>query len=203
MVGAKLRDAWDFTRPGDLRALGRYQFDSGGGPLTPSTSGVTFGLKLPTGSTGVSNAEGSVAERSLQPGTGTTDLILGAFYHRKLMEADASWFAQAQYQHAMNSRDGYRPGAQLSADLGYRQGVGERLGLLVQLNLLHKRADQGAQAEPADSGGRFAFLSPGVSYGLSGNLQAYAFYQHPLHAHVRGVQLTPSKALLVGLSGRL
>ena len=42
--------------------------------------GLSFGLKLPTGEFDVRNAMGALAERSLQPGTGTTDLLLGAFY---------------------------------------------------------------------------------------------------------------------------
>lgn len=201
--GGQEREEWNFTELGDMRAIGRYQFAAIGDPLNPSTSGVTLGLKLPTGRTGVANADGEQAERSLQPGSGTTDLIAGYYYHQKLGASDASWFAQAQYQHALNSRDGFKPGAQLGADLGYRRGVGDKLGLLIQLNLLHKSADSGSEAEPADSGGRFVFASPGVSYALSGNLQLYGFYQHPLYRHVNGVQLTADRALLVGLSGRL
>ena len=43
--------------------------------------GLQFGIKLPTGKFDVANDEGEVAERSLQPGSGTTDAILGAFYN--------------------------------------------------------------------------------------------------------------------------
>lgn len=201
--GAQLREEWKFTKLGDLRAIGRYEFTSKDDPLKPAASGLTFGLKLPTGRTTVTSDSGDVAERSIQPGTGTTDLILGGFYHQKLLESDASWFAQAQYQHAVNSHNGYKPGAQFGADLGYRKGAGERVGLMVQLNFLHKGADSGKEAEPADSGGRFLFLSPGVSYSISSNLQVYGFYQHPLYRHVNGLQLTANRALLIGLSGRL
>jgi hypothetical protein len=200
--GAKINQQWDFTRVGDVRVVGRYQFASGGDALAPASSGITFGLKLTTGSTTVANGAGDVGERSMQPGTGTTDLIVGGFYHKKLTDSDASWFAQAQYQHALNSHANYKPGAQFSADAGYRHGLGERLSGLVQLNFVHKRADKGSEAEPADSGGRYVFLSPGLSYGVSNNLQLYAFYQHPLYRHVNGVQLTADRSLMVGLSGR-
>jgi hypothetical protein len=196
-------ERWKFTDLGDVRAIGRYQFASVGDPLNPSTSGVTFGLKLPTGRTTVTNDDGEPAERSMQPGTGTTDLILGGYYHQKLTASDASWFAQAQYQHALDSHAGYKPGSHFGADIGYRKGVGDKLGLLIQLNFVHKGKDSGSEAEPDDSGGNFLHLSPGVSYAISDNLQVYGFYQQALYRHVNGVQLTANHAFLVGLSGRL
>ena len=201
--GARLDEAWRFTEWGDVRALARYQLSAAENPLTPASGGLLFGLKLPTGSFNVRNGQGAEAERSLQPGTGTTDLILGGYHHEQDPVQDTSWFVQAQWQHALNSRRGYKPGAVLSADLGFRAGVGERIGLLAQLNFLHKRPDRGSEAEPQDSGGRFVFFSPGLSVALPGNLQAYAYYQHPLYRHVSGVQLTAQRALLIGMSGHL
>ncbi|MBC7685187.1 MAG: hypothetical protein H7176_08160 [Bdellovibrionales bacterium] len=82
---------------------GRYQLLATANPLAPSVGGVTFGLKLPTGKIDVRDEAGSLSERSLQPGTGTTDLLLGAYFHHKLVREDASWFAQAQYQHALST----------------------------------------------------------------------------------------------------
>jgi hypothetical protein len=201
--GEQREEQWKFTELGDVRVLGRYQLSGVENPLKPATGGLLFGLKLPTGSFNVSNAEGEAAERSLQPGTGTTDLILGGYHHEKDVAQDSSWFIQGQIQHALNRRRGFKPGAVFSADLGYRQGIGENLGLMAQLNFLHKRPDRGEEAEPADSGGRFLFLSPGLSYALPGNLQAYAFYQHPLYRHVTGVQLTAARSLVIGVSGHM
>lgn len=200
--GAKLPEEWKFTELGDVRVVGRYQVAVGNDAMNPSNAGVTFGLKLPTGRTTIANAAGSQAERSMQPGTGTTDLIVGAFYHQTLMASDASWFAQTQYQHALNSHDGYKAGAQFTADVGYRHGIGERFGAMVQLNLVHKAADSGVNAEPADSGGRFVYLSPGLTYAVSGNVQVYGFVQQALYRHVTGVQLTADRAFMLGATGR-
>lgn len=201
--GHQIADAWDFTAVGDVRVVGRYQFAGIGDPLNPETRGVTFGLKLPTGRTSVDNGTSGTAERSLQPGTGTTDLIVGAFYHRRLSVRGASWFAQASYQHALKEDDGYKPGAQFSADAGYRHGLGEKWGVLAQVNAVHKRADSGAQAEPADSGSRAVYLSPGLSYAVAGSTQLYAFYQHAVYRKVTGVQLGGDRAFVAGLSGQL
>ena len=201
--GATLNEEWKFTELGDVRVLGRYQFAALGDALTPARAGMILGLKLPTGRFTVENGEGERAERSLQPGTGTTDLIVGGYFHQRFTASDASWFAQAQYQHALNSRDGYKAGAQFSADAGYRKGIGERVGLLAQLNFLRKGRDSGVNAEPADSGGRYLFLSPGLSYTFSERLQLYGFYQQPVLRHVNGVQLTANRGFLFGLSGHL
>ncbi len=200
--GAQILDQWNFTELGDMRVMGRYQFPLIGDLLHPSTAGVTFGLKLPTSRTDVANSAGDVAERSLQPGTGTTDLIAGAYYHQKLVQSNSSWFAQAQYQHALNQHDAFKPGNQLGADIGYRYGVNDKLGALLQLNAVVKRRDSGAQAEPADSGSRSVFVSPGLSYAVASNMQVYGFYQHPVYQNVNGVQLTAKQAFVIGVSGR-
>lgn len=201
--GAKIGDTWKFTELNDVRVIGRYQLLSVENPLKPASAGLTFGVKLPTGKYDVANAAGAKAERSLQPGTGTTDLIAGGYYHQKLTELGMSWFAQGQYQHALNTREHYRPGAQLGLDLGVRKGFGSGFGVLGQLNYVHKRADSGSEAEPAGSGGRFLYASPGLSYALPSAMQLYAFYQVPLHRHVTGVQLTANRALVIGLSGQI
>ena len=139
---------------------------------------------------------------SLQPGSGTTDLLLGAIYHQQLTASGAAWFAQAQLQQPLNSHDDFRPGAQLALDLGYAHPLTERLSGLVQLNAVAKRRDHGAQAEPTLSGSRSVLLSPGLSYKVGESLRVYAYYQQPLHQHVRGVQLTADNAVVLGVSTR-
>ncbi|WP_426105121.1 transporter [Massilia sp. TSP1-1-2] len=201
--GAKIGDSWKFTALNDARIIGRYQLTGVADPLKPASAGITFGVKLPTGKYDESNAQGARAERSMQPGSGTMDLIAGSYYHQKLTALDASWFAQAQYQHAINTRENFRPGAQLGVDVGVRKGLAGGLGIQGQLNYVHKSADSGSEAEPASSGGRFLYASPGLSYALSKSTQLYAFYQVPLHRHVTGVQLTANRALVIGLSARL
>jgi hypothetical protein len=200
--GEQLPEEWKFTELGDIRVIGRYQLPSAGEADAARTTGFSFGLKLPTGKTTIRNDAGSPAERSLQPGTGTTDLVLGAYHHQQLLALDSSWFAQVQYQHALNSHDQYKPGRQFGADVGYRYNATDKLGALVQLNMLFRGRDAGSEAEPADSGGRYAFISPGLSYALSDAIEIYGFYQHPVYQRVNGVQLTSSRGLLVGVSGR-
>jgi hypothetical protein len=198
--GAKFVDEWDYREIGDMRVTGRYQKALTGSDDAPRTAGVIFGLKLPTGRTDVSNAAGDLAERTLQPGSGTTDLILGAFFHQQLPQQGASWFAQAQMQRALREHDNFRPGAQFAVDVGYAKALTDKLSGIVQVNAVVKRRDRGAEAEPQDSGSRSLFLSPGVSYQMTPAVRAYAFYQQPLYQHVNGVQLTADRALVFGMS---
>lgn len=200
--GEQLIERWDYTEVGDVRVSGRYQRSGLGHALRPATAGLTFGLKLPTGSTSVANAEGDPAERTLQPGSGTTDALIGAYYHQKLPRSGAAWFAQLQYQGALNRHDDYRPGSQLGLDLGARYSLGRQLSLMLQLNALRRGADSGGQAEPDDSGSRALYVSPGLSWAFGHQVQAWALYQKPLYQQVTGLQLTADEAVVVGLSGR-
>jgi hypothetical protein len=201
-MGAQLHDRWNFTEVGDLRVLGRRQWRSESLQAQRlDFYGANLGLKLPTGRQDVRNANGDLAERTLQPGTGTTDVLAGGYF-RRMLGSGASWFFDALLQHPLNSHDEFRPGARASLDLGYRHEASDRLGLMLQLNLLHRRRDKGSAAEPEDSGGNAVFVSPGASYALSERFQGYAFLQLPLYQYVNGVQLTADWAVVAGLSAR-
>lgn len=200
--GSQTPERWKFTELGDVRVLGRYQLPFVGDVTNPSTIGVTFGLKLPSGKTTIANAMGDLAERTLQPGSGTTDVILGGYYHQKLPQMNASWFVQGQLQHALDSHNSFKPGAQAGIDAGVRYALNDKLGALLQVNALVKRRESGSQAEPADSGGRYVSISPGLSYAVTDTMQIYGFLQKPVYQNVNGVQLTANKAFVAGLSTR-
>jgi hypothetical protein len=200
--GAQIHDAWNFTEPGDARVQARRRLGGGLDAASPDAWGVLFGVKLPTGKTDVSNASGALAERTLQPGSGTTDALLGAYYTGVLARPGWSWFAQPMLQLPLNFDDGFRPGRRVSMDLGVRHEASDRLSLMLQLNALYRARDAGVLAEPADSGGRSLHLSPGASYALSREWQAYGFLQVPLYQYVNGVQITARRALAVGVGTR-
>ncbi|HEX2198128.1 MAG TPA: hypothetical protein VHG88_05850, partial [Burkholderiales bacterium] len=201
-MGARLDERWSFTEAGDLRVLARRQWRAESVEAQRlDFFGANFGLKLPSGKRDVRNAAGDLAERTLQPGTGTTDLLVGGYF-RRMLGSGASWFVDGLLQQPLNARDDFRPGARLSFDLGYRWEWTEKAGLMLQLNYLHRRRDKGSAAEPEDSGGNALFASPGLSYALTSALQVYGFLQLPIYQYVNGVQLTADWALLAGLSAR-
>lgn len=198
-LGTAVPETWDFTELGDVRVLGRYQK----AVEHDGTAGVQFGLKLPTGRYNLTNDDGDLAERTLQPGTGTTDIMVGAYYHRDMPADLSSWFVQGIYQAAVAERDDFKPGYRLSADVGMRYDLGRKLGVVLQLNTFVKGRDSGTSAEPEDSGKTVVSLSPGLAYALSREMQVYGFVQMPLYERVNGVQLTADRALAIGVSTRL
>lgn len=186
-------EKWDFSGIGDIQALARYNFFSDG----MSNAGIRFGLKLPTGSINKRNAEED-AERTLQPGTGSTDTILGVYYNQH--HGAFSWFVQGMWQQVVHERDNFKPGYKLGLDTGFSYQATPDLNLLLQLNLQHKAKDSGANAEPADSGGRSINLSPGFSYRVAANTQIYGFVQKPIYQYVNGAQLTADWSVAFGLT---
>jgi long-subunit fatty acid transport protein len=159
-------------------------------------------LKLPTGSHSVRNGDGALAERSLQPGTGTTDLLLGAYTTHELPMKDLSWFAQATAQLPLNERDGYKPGSRFALDAGLRYDLNDQWSLMLQANALWRGRDSGVQSEPEDSGSTQVWIGPGASYAATRDLRIYAYLQVPIYQHVNGVQLVADKAGVIGVSLR-
>lgn len=199
-TGAAEPETWDFSSLGDARLVGRYQTTRSGS----ETQGFIFGLKLPTGRTDEKNSEGEEAERSLQPGTGTTDVIVGVFTNADLTVGATKLrgFAQATIQTPLNEHDDYKPGTQYLVDAGVSYPFSRAWAGMLQANLVIRDRDDGDVAEPDDSGGTYVWLSPGLSYAPTRNSQLYGFVQLPLYQHVNGIQLTANIAFAVGASWR-
>lgn len=185
---------------GDVRLVGRFQGFSGNHNI-----GLMFGLKLPTGAhdlTGVSTDPGHpgpvAIDRGLQPGTGTTDLILGAYYARPLSR-NYDLFVQTLYQHALNSKDDYRPGDGYNFNIGLKYLGFDHVTPQLQLNARYVRPDSGAEADTVSTGGTLVYLSPGVTVPVSKRAALYLYAQMPVYQDVRGVQLTTKASLSAGL----
>jgi hypothetical protein len=190
----------DISAVGDVRIIGRYQ-----GFVEEHGIGLLFGAKLPTGShtlTGISTdptAPGSAPiDRGLQPGTGTTDLILGAYQAGSLVHG-WDYFVQGLYQAALNSKDDYRPGNGMNLNVGVRYtGMRDNVIPEIQINARHVNPDSGVNADTVSTGGTLANLSPGVVIPIDERASVYGFVQVPLYQNVRGVQLTPHYAISIG-----
>jgi hypothetical protein len=186
---------------GDVRVLGRYQGFEGDASL-----GVQFGLKVPTGRINYRFAEGPQSggplDRGLQPGTGTTDLLLGV-YHFGALSEELGYFANALAQVPLNSRDQFRPGAGLTVNVGMRYQTASGIEPQLQINARTERRESGANADVDNSGATLVNLSPGVAVPINKQLQAYAFVQLPIYQRVNGLQLEPRYTVSIGLRWNL
>jgi hypothetical protein len=193
---------------GDVSLVGRYT-----GFSEEKTSGVIAGVKLPTGSTNASfNAgagAGTALDRSLQIGTGSTDVILGGYTTGTI--DTYGWFVQGTVQHAVATKtiagQDYRPGDAYSLNTGIRYAkFGSTFSPMLQLNIIHRRPDTGAGVTPADAltggpatGGTLAYLAPGVMARVGGGTSVYGFVQLPIYQNVNSLQLAARYTVTVGV----
>jgi len=162
---------------GDIEIMGMYT-----GFFKDMSTGLMFGLKLPTGTF---TAPG--LDRDTQIGSGSTDLMLGAF-HRGLLSGDNAWqyFSQIMwrqpllYQAAAAPQgffDGspgvvqtYYPGMQVDAAAGivynnlYHVLGFDKITPLGQVIVSHRDHDTGTGADPYNSGFDRVMLSPGIEF---------------------------------------
>lgn len=190
---------------GDARFVISYQ-----GFLPTHNLGVQLGVKLPTGQYGTAvdfysgpNA-GAPLDASLQPGTGSTDVILGAYYYQAVSQ-NFDLFVSGQFQAAVKEKmnqpgNDYRPGNATSVVFGLRYEGNPRWVPQVQVNLLHKQPDTGALADVQNTAGTVAYFSPGLTAQLAQSLYAFAFVQLPVYSNLYGIQLFPRWTASAGLS---
>ena len=162
---------------GDIEIMGMYT-----GFFKDMSTGLMFGLKLPTGTF---TAPG--LDRDTQIGSGSTDLMFGAF-HRGLLSGDNAWqyFSQIMwrqpllYQAAADPQgffDGnpgvvqtYYPGMQVDAAAGivynnlYHVLGFDKITPLGQVIVSHRDHDTGTGADPYNSGFDRVMLSPGIEF---------------------------------------
>jgi hypothetical protein len=190
---------------GDVKLLGSYQ-----GLLPTQNLGLQLGVKLPTGQYGTAvdfyngpNA-GSPLDASLQAGTGSTDVIVGAYYYQAVSE-NFDIFMSGQFQSAVAHKQNqpgndFRPGNSATFGIGIRYEANPKWIPQVQVNVYHKSPDQGALADTADTVGTVAYLSPGLTAQVTHKLHAYGVVQVPVYSNLDGYQLFPHWTATAGLS---
>jgi hypothetical protein len=190
---------------GDIRLIGSYQ-----GLLPTNNLGVQLGVKLPTGHYGTAidfnggpNA-GTPLDASLQPGTGSTDVIVGAYYYQAISQS-FDVFANGQFQSAVKHHmdqpgNDYRPGNATTVSFGLRYANSPQWVPQLQVNLLHKSRDQGALADIQSTAGNVAYISPGLTAKVFAQLHVFGFVQVPVYSNLYGYQLFPRYTVSVGAS---
>lgn len=197
-------ESFDAKAIGDIRLIGRYHWLPA--TFSDTTLGVKFGVKLPTGRRDfVIQQTGALpGEVTLQPGNGSTDLIVGAYWNRVEPGSAWNWFAQGSYEHSVHHLATFKPGDKVNVDLGTRYDIGHGFGALLQLNGLWLAEDKGPSAALTvggvpSSGGSYYSLTPGLTYAATPASQLYAVVQLPFYQHVNGEQLTAGYALSGGM----
>ncbi|HEX3857632.1 MAG TPA: hypothetical protein VHY30_10085 [Verrucomicrobiae bacterium] len=175
----------DWSSLGDIRVQGIYT-----GFFADQSAGVTFGLKLPTGSF---TEDTDLVDRDTQIGSGSTDILLGGFYRGNLdRDQKWDWFAQSQLDVPTLIQDEYRPGVELdtAAGVDYKGfSLGKvRISPLAQAIFSYRSSDSGDAADPDNTGYERILLSPGIEFHIH-PVKIYADAEFPVFQNMTGDQL--------------
>jgi hypothetical protein len=203
-------ESWDFSGLGDLRLTGEFVLTDPAEPDAPVVSFVA-GVKFATGATDIANAEGKTAEASLQPGTGSTDGILGVRYRQNVAAvrsivggqyAALPLMAGVDYQMNGRGTGDWMFGAVCTAHAGTAYAWSPASRLLLQADArIQDFAGVGMTGEPRENtGGTWIFISPGLEIDLLPSVTAYGYIQLPLYQNVHGIQQTAPYNLQFGIS---
>jgi len=176
--------AYHYTSLGDIRLTGVYS-----GFSEDMCTGVTFGLKLPTGDYTYPGPD-----RDNQIGTGSVNSLVGG-YHQGSLTRDNSWawFAQVLWDNALTWRNGYRPGDEVDLAAGVYFNAGQlssKSSIAPVLTVLFSQRwrDTGDEADPDNTGFTRVLIAPAIQFTYS-DIQVFAQVGFPVYQNMNGNQL--------------
>jgi len=182
-TGQIARHSWSGL--GDIRIRGIYT-----GFSEDMSSGVSLGLKLPTGGF---REHADLVDRDTQIGTGSLEVLFAGFYRRHLgRQQNWDWFTQFQLELPTYIQDHYRPGIEFDAATGiaytgFTLG-GVRISPLGQILYSDRASDSGANSDPDNTGYQRILLSPGVEFHIHA-VKIYFDAEFPVYQDFIGNQL--------------
>jgi len=180
--------SFNFNSIGDIRALGMWT-----GMSEDMSTGLLAGFKLPSGDWHYPHVD-----RDTQIGTGSTDLLLGAYKMGNLpftlMEHSFVWFVQGLYELPFSYQDHYKPGREFDGAVGTYYNFGtvgplEELAPMVSFLGSDRARDRGTNASPGDTGYDKVSIAPGIETIIE-NVRVYADIEVPIFQNMNGYQLT-------------
>jgi hypothetical protein len=184
---------------GDMKLQGIYS-----GFSSDMSTGITFGLKLPTGDYSHENPDQNW-DRDSEIGTGSTDFLLGAYHLGKLTKDNSfSWFVNGQVDQPMLITAGYRAGTEFNAVTGiyYNQWKfsGLKIAPIAQVVGAVRLSDRGPAANPDNSGYKRLMLSPGLEVDAPNGWHLLTDVSVPVYQQMMGNQLVAKQLFLVRVS---
>ncbi len=186
---------FNFNTIGDIRIQGMYT-----GLSEDMSTGLLAGVKVPTGWWTYPHAD-----RDTQIGSGSTDLLLGAYHlgtfpshlgelPLTFREPPFNWFGQLYYDLPLFTQGHYKPGREFDGALGayYNFGsVGPLKEIAPMLTLLasDRVRDSLSRANPQNSGYTRFMVAPGAEIKL-GIVRLYGDVEVPLFQNFNGNQVT-------------
>ena len=125
-----------------------------------------LGIKTPTGAYELRNAlEGDINEPGVQPGTGSWDPIVSAYYAYQIRPRALDWFVAGSWQYATENNLDYRFGDTRILNTGvnyFFERAGRGVTLSAQLNARNAPRDEFIGRDVPSTGGTWIYLTPGA-----------------------------------------
>lgn len=180
--------SYDFNSIGDIRIEGMYT-----GLSEDMSTGLLAGVKVPSGWWHYPHVD-----RDTQIGTGSTDLLFGAYHLGNLpfqwRERPFNWYAQAAYDLPVFTQDHYKPGREFDGALGAYYNFGQFSFLretapMLSLIYSDRVRDSQSQASPQNTGYTRLLIAPGGEVKI-GPVRWYGDVEFPFFQNMNGNQLT-------------
>ena len=184
---------------GDLRLTGKYAVHTSIRHLLVAG----LGIKAPTGEYKLRNNRGDISEPTLMPGTGSWDGLVSMHYTYQIRPRAWDTFVSGSYQITTQNNLDYKIANTLLLNAGsnYRFTAHEKgFTASLQINLRQAPRDEFKDQDVPNTGGAWAYLTPGITAHATPNMALYAHLQLPLYQDVNETNLVPSYGLIVGLS---
>jgi hypothetical protein len=198
----------DFTTTdgiGDAVFLLKYKLFSTAQNQTVVTGAL--GVKAPLGSSDLRRDDGLTINADLQPGSGAWDGIAWAQVVRALKARPSMSLSGTTVYGARGKNKDYLGSQvyQFGNELQLTAGLADRLliGRIIldpslSLRFRHVRPDRLDDLDVPSTGGKWLFLSPGLSYWLNPRYALDARVEMPLFADITGTQVTQTYRVNIG-----
>lgn len=178
----------NFNTIGDIRIQGMYT-----GLSEDMSTGLLAGVKVPSGWWSYPHSD-----RDTEIGTGSTDLLLGAYHLGdlpfSLRERPFNWFGQVAYDLPVFTQDHYKPGREFNGALGSYYDLGamaflKEVAPMLTMIVSDRVRDSLSRANPQNTGYTRLLIAPGAEIKLAG-VRAYGDVEIPLFQNFNGNQIT-------------
>lgn len=191
-------ESGDASGVGDISLLGRYTFVAHHTLDTTTLIAGVAGIKLPTGSTNKRNDDGDYLDAHLQPGTGSTDLLLGMSFTHVTGRYSLSSNLLVSFAREGDTGDAsHEFGNSLNYDLTakYRitpSVIGQTPNswfASLGVNGEYRRREKLDGETVEDSGGHTVYLTPGLQFSLGSHWVLEGTFQYAVYHDLKATQL--------------
>jgi hypothetical protein len=202
--------AGDASGLGDVVLLGRYTFLKTEAPDATDVLAAVFGVKFSTGRTDARTSDGmNYLDSHLQPGTGSTDYLLGLSYSHALQRFSLSanllgtittegkfGATKHQFGNTLNYDVTGKYRVVPEAFTPTKPQVFAALG--VNGEVRNREKEDGVTVP--DSGGNTIYLSPGLQVVFAPHWVVDLSYQHAIYHNLYGTQLGETYKVITGVT---